>query len=91
MNSHQTPLENRHAQTLRVGEVGGYTRPEHPGPVSTVTASLQHASPETHRRLSPESRGGILQAPWPIMRLQPTPWIAVAFPNLLAARLILFR
>ena len=26
------------------------------------------ASPEAHRRLSPELRGGILQAPWPNSR-----------------------
>jgi hypothetical protein len=44
------------------------------------------ASPETHRRLSPELRGGILQAPWPNHALQPTPWIAAAFPSRLVRR-----
>ena len=41
MDSHQTPLENRHAQALRVGEVGGCIRPEHQGPVCSVAAILQ--------------------------------------------------
>jgi hypothetical protein len=34
------------------------------------------------RRLSPELRGGILQAPWLNHALQPTPWIAIALSSL---------
>ena len=70
---------------LRVDDLGGCTRPEHRGPVA---ASLRvfSASPETHRRLSPELRGGILQAPWPNHAPQPTPWIAPAFPSPLVRR-----
>jgi hypothetical protein len=52
----------------RVGEVGGCG----PGQSTRVpsAASLRHfsASPETHRRLSPELRGEILQAPGPTRR-----------------------
>ena|GEM_PF-2156011 len=44
------------------------------------------ASPEAYRRLSPGLSGGILQAPWPNHALQPTPWIAVAFPSFLVRR-----
>jgi len=82
MGSHQTPLENRRAQALQVGEVGGSACQ---GPVSSVAATLS-ASPESHRRLSPGLGGGILQAPWPNHALQPTPWIAVAFPSPLVRR-----
>jgi len=39
------------------------------------------ASPATHRRLPTGLRGGILQTPWPNHALEPTPWIAVAFPS----------
>ncbi|MGI8425569.1 MAG: hypothetical protein ACR2M4_03030 [Actinomycetota bacterium] len=41
MGSHQTPSENRHAQALRIGEVGGYTQPKRRGPVGNVTVNLQ--------------------------------------------------
>jgi RimJ/RimL family protein N-acetyltransferase len=44
------------------------------------------ASPETYRRLPPEPRGGILQAPWPNHALQPTPWNALAFASLRGRR-----
>ena len=62
MGSHQTPFENRHAQALRAGEVGGCTRPKHQGSVGRV-AALFSASPGTQRRLSP-GLGGWDQAPW---------------------------
>ena len=53
---------------------------------SAESLRLFSASPETHRRLSPELRGGILQAPCPNHALQPTPWIAVGFPSPLVRR-----
>ena len=36
---------------------------------------------ETHRRLSPGLRGGILQALWPNQALRPRPWIAITSPS----------
>jgi hypothetical protein len=50
MGPHQMPLENRHAQALRVGDVYDCTRPEHPGP-SAMSLWVISASPETHSRL----------------------------------------
>ena len=41
MGSHRTPLENRHAQAPRVGEVGGRTRAEHRRPVGNIPVSHQ--------------------------------------------------
>ncbi|MGH8473580.1 MAG: hypothetical protein ACREVJ_14230 [Gammaproteobacteria bacterium] len=73
MGSHQTPVENGHAQALRFGEAGGHPRPEHQGPVGNVGARHQRFTGNSSRRLSPGLGGGILQAPWPNHALQPTP------------------
>jgi hypothetical protein len=40
----------------------------------------------TETPLSRQLGGGILQAPWPNHALQPTPWIAAAFPSRLVRR-----
>jgi hypothetical protein len=62
MGSHETPSENRHGYDLRVGEMDGCPPPKHQGPVGRVAGRLQRSP---HRRLPPQFRGGILQAPWP--------------------------
>ena len=64
MSSHQTPLENRHAQALRLARWAAA-----PGQSTTVppgeSLPVFSASPETHHRLPTGLRGEILQAPWP--------------------------
>jgi hypothetical protein len=64
MGSHQTPLENRRAQALRVAGLARWVAA--PGQNTKVPSAASprvfSTSPETHRRLSPGHRGGILQA-----------------------------
>ena len=83
MSSHRTQLENRHAQALRVGEMGGCTGQSTTVP-SAESLPIFSASPETHHRLPTGLRGGIFQAPSPNQASEPTPWIAVAFPSILS-------
>ena len=56
-----------------------------PGSASTASLPVFSASPETDHRLSPVLRGGILQC-LAYKALQPTRWIAAAFPSLLVRR-----
>ena len=62
MGSHQTLSGSRHAHALRVAEAAVCTLPVHQGPAGSVAASHQRVTGH-HRRLSPELRGRILQAP----------------------------
>ncbi len=84
MGSHQTPRGNGHGRALRVGEVAAPSQ-KHQGVVGNVAVS-QSTLPETYRRLSGDLSGAILQARWSNHVLQPTPWIAVAFPSFLVRR-----
>jgi hypothetical protein len=81
MDSNLTQLEDSHIQVPRVAM---WTAPllsqEHLGSVRRVAASLQRFT-GNRLPLVPELRGRILQAPSPNHALQPTPWIAVAFPS----------
>ncbi len=85
MGSHKTPSEDRHAQALHIGGLGGCTRLEHKGPVSSVAANRQRFTGYPPSLASGARRwdtsGTLAQ-----LTLQPTPWIAVAFPRLLVRR-----
>ena len=82
MGSHQTPpLENRHAQALRVGEVGGCTGPAHLGLSSSVAGTLQHFTGNPSPLVFGAPVVGYCRGLGPTQATRPTPWIAIAFPS----------
>ncbi|MCI0558078.1 MAG: hypothetical protein MN733_06255 [Nitrososphaera sp.] len=86
MGFDQSQNESGHAQALPGSEVDHGTRREPRRSVASGASDLQRFGIERFEQRLSEARLRRSQTPWPNQALQPTPWIAVAFPSPLARR-----